>query len=186
MARRHTNNKKHPIKDKTSSGAPVSTVKSEMVGSVLRARREELGLSLEDIHEKTRISRNVLEALEADDMDSLPPTVYVRGFVRQYARILGLNDRQLLDMLPGTEPEPAFTGHRAVIGMTSDPLAVLEPSPDKSSDEDESSGVSSALVAFLIIIFLSLLASYIASQEESKSSLPSPSAQEITTYDVSG
>ncbi|MGC8872978.1 MAG: helix-turn-helix domain-containing protein [Chloroflexia bacterium] len=61
------------------------------VGDTLRERREERGLTLDDVSRQTRIRREYLEALESSQYDRLPADVYVRGFLRAYAQLLGLD-----------------------------------------------------------------------------------------------
>lgn len=61
------------------------------VGDALRAARESRGLTLEQVETTTRIRRVFLEALEEDRFDELPAPVYTRGFIRNYARLLGLD-----------------------------------------------------------------------------------------------
>lgn len=65
-------------------------------GERLRAGREEKGISLEDVSKATKISPSVLQALENDQVDDLPPNVYVRGFIRSYCRYGGLDETELL------------------------------------------------------------------------------------------
>ncbi len=77
-------------------------------GQLLRAARQERGLSLEDAERETRIRREFLEALEADDYQRLPPPVYVRGFIRTYARWLGLDPEQVVSLFPGSPTAPEF------------------------------------------------------------------------------
>ncbi len=56
----------------------------------------------------TRIRRSYLEALEAEDLDALPPSVYTRGFVRTYAEYLGLNRAAMVDLYqPPEQREPS-------------------------------------------------------------------------------
>lgn len=66
-------------------------------GHILREARETKGLSVKDVTEKTRISAKYIEALEQGDYDALPSPVHVRGFLRNYARFLGLDAQPLLD-----------------------------------------------------------------------------------------
>lgn len=61
------------------------------LGEWLQQRREELGISLEQAEVETRIRRRYLEALETEDLDSLPDPFVGRGFLRNYAGYLGLN-----------------------------------------------------------------------------------------------
>jgi cytoskeleton protein RodZ len=69
------------------------------LGSRLKARRLELGLSVQDVAEKTRISRTYLEALEADRFEVLPGGVYLSGFLRVYAEELGLDSGPVLELI---------------------------------------------------------------------------------------
>lgn len=64
---------------------------SASLGAVLRARREELGLSLADVEAWLRIRIIYLEALETGDIAILPGTAYAVGFLRTYADALGLD-----------------------------------------------------------------------------------------------
>jgi cytoskeleton protein RodZ len=66
------------------------------LGELLRTAREEKGLSLQQAEEATRIRAAYLQALEEENLDLLPARVYVKGFVRNYARALGLDPQQVL------------------------------------------------------------------------------------------
>ncbi len=77
-------------------------------GQILRAARQERGLSLDDAERGTRIRREFLEALEADDYDRLPAPVYTRGFIRSYARWLGLDPEAILRLFPQRPAQPEF------------------------------------------------------------------------------
>lgn len=66
------------------------------IGETLRRAREDLGLTIEEAAEKTRIRSRYLEALEMENFDGLPDDVYVKGFIRSYARLLGLDPKPLV------------------------------------------------------------------------------------------
>lgn len=66
------------------------------IGERLRAAREARGLSLEEAAEGTRIKRVYLEALENEAFSVLPSPAHARGFLRRYARWLGLDEAALL------------------------------------------------------------------------------------------
>jgi cytoskeletal protein RodZ len=57
-------------------------------GCLLRELRERRGVSLEDLARITRIGREFLEALEADDLGKLPAGPFARGFIRAYCQAL--------------------------------------------------------------------------------------------------
>ena len=66
------------------------------LGTMLREARESQGFSLEQAEQETRIRRVFLEALEEERFDQLPGDVYIRGFIRNYGRFLGLDTQDLL------------------------------------------------------------------------------------------
>jgi transcriptional regulator with XRE-family HTH domain len=61
------------------------------LGDVLRSARERRNLALADVARDTRIKESYLEALEAGDYASLPGPAYITGFLRNYARHIGLH-----------------------------------------------------------------------------------------------
>ena len=64
-------------------------------GSLLKKVRTYKGVSLDQVSDATRISKTYLNAVESNDYASLPAPVFVRGFVVQLARILGLNENKV-------------------------------------------------------------------------------------------
>jgi flagellar biosynthesis protein FlhG len=65
---------------------------AERPGAFLRHLRTRRRTTLVQLSEETKIRASVLEMLEAESFADLPARVYVRGFVLQYARALGLDD----------------------------------------------------------------------------------------------
>jgi cytoskeleton protein RodZ len=65
-------------------------------GHYLKSKREEAGLDLEYISEETRISLKMLEAIESEDHVKLPESVYVKGFIRAYAEVLGIDEEGII------------------------------------------------------------------------------------------
>lgn len=79
-------------------------------GEQLRTAREDRGLTLDDVHAATHIRTEYLTALEQDDFAALPGEAVARGFLRNYARYLGLDPKPLLAEYGQTEialPEPS-------------------------------------------------------------------------------
>ena len=74
---------------------PVAT----SVGQALRAAREQHVMSIPDVARALKLSLGQVEALEADDWSSLPGKTIIRGFVRNYARLLGLDSNHLMSEL---------------------------------------------------------------------------------------
>lgn len=84
------------------------------IGATLRQAREEQGFSLKDMHKKTNIQVDYLQALEAEKFDQLPSPFYTRGFLRAYAKSLKLDAAYLLELYEGktqkTGTDPQKTG----------------------------------------------------------------------------
>ncbi len=66
-------------------------------GEELRREREIRGISLKEIADATKISKRFLEAIERNDHRTLPAPVFTRGFVREYARYLGLSSEEMVN-----------------------------------------------------------------------------------------
>ncbi len=85
------------------------------IGARLRHERELRGLSLEEVARATRIPLASLERVEADRFDDLPGEVFVRGFLRSYARAIGVEPDEILALygsarrVPQVAPVPVNT-----------------------------------------------------------------------------
>jgi cytoskeleton protein RodZ len=65
------------------------------LGQKLKQEREAQGITLEQIQQKTKISLHILKAIEEGNTSLLPHPVYVKGFVQDYARNLGLDWKEI-------------------------------------------------------------------------------------------
>src|SRR5260370_24186351 len=78
------------------------------VGASLGAERLKRNLGLDQISGELKISSRFLEAIETGQFDKPPGGVFAKSFVRQYARLLGLDDEELAGQVQRVlEPEPA-------------------------------------------------------------------------------
>lgn len=68
-------------------------------GSRLREYRESLQIPLQEIAHKTRVNITYFEFLEKERYNSLPPPVYLRGYIKQYASHLGLDPSAVADRI---------------------------------------------------------------------------------------
>jgi cytoskeleton protein RodZ len=71
-------------------------LKKSGIGDLFRNQREKMGLSHTRISETTRIRPYILEALENENWEVLPSSVFVTGFIRSYARTLGLEQEKIV------------------------------------------------------------------------------------------
>lgn len=77
-------------------------------GRTLAAARSARGMSVEDVAQRLKFSPRQIEALESDNHAALPGAPIVRGMIRGYARLLGLNAEPLLgDLQRPVEPQSA-------------------------------------------------------------------------------
>lgn len=68
----------------------------ETLGEKLAKKRAALGYDIKEAERATRIRAKHLEALESGSYDQLPPDVYVRGFLKNYAAFLKLDENKVL------------------------------------------------------------------------------------------
>jgi cytoskeletal protein RodZ len=126
-------------------------------GTRLRTARERRGLLLTDIAARTRISMATLRAIEEARWAALPPPIFVRGFLRAYAREVALDPDDVVreyqaQIGRATPPPPADTGD-----LASEVLVAASPRPDALGDRPGSGGTISALalaaVALAIVAY---------------------------------
>ena len=96
------------------------------VGETLRRERLKRNLELEEISRELKISTRFLQAIENDQYDKLPGGVFAKSFVRQYARLLGLDEEDIAGQVqqvvgPVEVPQPAETPKP--LAFASDPCA---------------------------------------------------------------
>jgi cytoskeletal protein RodZ len=86
------------------------------IGDILKSRREELKFSIKEIESSTSIRSNYLEAIENGISDQFLSSVYMFGFIRQYASFLGLDMQQLSKEYPEVF-SPTKVKHEFVHGI---------------------------------------------------------------------
>lgn len=75
----------------SARATPVKPAPPATVGQELRQAREAAGLSVQDVADRTKVRPGLLGLIEADDHDQLPALTYSVGFVKAYARTVGLD-----------------------------------------------------------------------------------------------
>ena len=65
-------------------------------GASLRKERELRGITLEEISQHTKVHARFLEAIENDDLSVLPAKAFAKGFLRSYARMVGLDEELVI------------------------------------------------------------------------------------------
>jgi cytoskeleton protein RodZ len=93
---------------------------AETLGSLLRQKRESLGLTLEKVEGFTHIRVKHLQAIESDDLSSIPSVPQARGFIRNYAAFLGVSPEEMASLTGGTKPRPSQTPPAAAPAVRKD------------------------------------------------------------------
>ncbi len=114
----------------------------DSIGRYLKRTREARAMSVEEVSRATRIPVVSIERIEGDHFDDLPGEVFVRGFLKAYARAVGL---------PVDEVLARYTASRRVAWVTPLPAAT----PVRRS-QGKRFGVVIAFVLLLILFTLAL------------------------------
>lgn len=114
----------------------------QSIGQFLRHEREVRQVSIEELSQTTRIPVRMLERIEGDRFDELPGEVFVRGFLKSYARALGLADDAILER---------YTDERGPADVRTTPIL-----PVMAPERGRRFGIAIALVILLILFTLAL------------------------------
>lgn len=117
------------------------------LGERFRAAREARGLTLSDVAEQIRIRSVYLAAIEDENWDAIGAPVYVRGFLRTYARFLGLDPEEAVGVFNG---ESAPAAAPAPAAPSTSYRADTAPSRNLSPFIWLASVIAVALIAFLV------------------------------------
>jgi len=86
-----------PFPTSSDAGAQEPEMPDVLGGADLRRIREARGLSLRHMADVGKIGTRFLQYIEDDRFGQLPPPVYLRGFLKEYARIVGLDPRAVAE-----------------------------------------------------------------------------------------
>ena len=160
------------------------------LGAQLKLAREKRGVTLEDVSSSTKIGTRMLRAIEDEHFDQLPGGIFNKGFVRAYAKAVGLDEEKAIsDYLAATEPAPLVSKNDEAPNRTMDSRVEAEPGEG---------GVSWGLLALLLILVALAFAGWgyysrevrnseapAAQQEPVRSNLQSPAAAQSAQPNIS-
>lgn len=128
--------------------------KAATFGERLKRERELRGIKLEEIAESTKIGKRNLVALEEEEFSQLPGGIFNKGFVRAYAKFLGLDEEQAVnDFLAAS----ANSDQPAALQPLASPLAsMVKPAVIPSDDAVRRKDLRWALAAILALLALGL------------------------------
>ena len=134
------------------------------LGKLLQKHRQDKKLSLGDVSQQLKIGKQTLKSIEEADMNQLPSYVYLRGFVLSYARIVDLDEQEVLKEIKHLEPDSEETT-----------LSKL-PHPEEEEIISVQSKFISAISAVIILFCLAailVITNFIRSQKMEEEGLPS-------------
>ena len=70
---------------------------AQRFGDILKERRRQLGLSIQQVANAIKMRPQIIENFELGDISSMPPRGYAQGMISSYARYLGLNPRVVIN-----------------------------------------------------------------------------------------
>jgi cytoskeletal protein RodZ len=118
------------------------------IGEQLRLAREERGIPLREISNQTRISMRYLEYIETNDYKRLPGGIFNKSFVKSYARLVGIDEKEALE------------GYIRLMREQGHPVDEIETTPHYSKVYTDApatrSPVLTVFLAILILIILTL------------------------------
>jgi cytoskeletal protein RodZ len=141
-------------------------VEEASLGAWLRRQREMREIDLFEIAERTKISLRYLRAMEQDRFDVLPAPVFARGFLREYAKVVGLNPDEVVNFFLAAhrelrDPDPAAEQERAAAPVTPGPAPW-------------SAGLAVALVGVAALAVVAFLAFWAESRRGGRGAEPPP------------
>lgn len=138
--RRGRGSSEGPVANDAAGQAPAGGVPTAAtVGGLLAGARAAAGLSIAEVADRTKVRPTVLRAIEADDHDRLPALTYTIGFVKAFARTVGLDPAAAAERYRAEsdrgEPVPTIVDmqpldeqrrpSRALVGWTAAALVVV-------------------------------------------------------------
>jgi len=106
------------------------------LGTYLREARETLGVDLREAAQETRIALNFLKAIEEENFSKLPGEVFVKGFLKNYARFLRLPEDEVMKRYAErVAPAPAAPAASKPAPVKAAPPVPAEAAPSRAPDQ---------------------------------------------------
>lgn len=145
------------------------------VGQILQEERERKLYTLDEIEKITKIRKELLEALEKDEYQKLPPPTFVQGFIKNYGKFLGLDTQKLLAI------------YRREFSEGKNPPKILDsfinPLDKKRFNLTPAKLISSVVIMLILVFFTYLWFEYRFLVGEPFLEITAPPDQLSTTYE---
>lgn len=153
-------------------------------GTVLREARERRQVSLADVARQTKVSLTSLKLIEEGKLADLPHETFVRGFIRSYARTVGISHVESLSLFD----EAVAARHSAETLPRVSPVsraqrAPVPPPPEASGDDDAQAprhGIGLAVFVIIVLLIATItLSLFLRQQPQSGEGLSLESANPV-------
>lgn len=141
----------------------------------MRSEREQRGISIDDISSATKISPGQLKALESDDLSALPPLTYVKGFIRAYAKHIGIDPNDAI---------MRFENYLAEIGQEDSMSHDFVNTGFRKTPPNYSIAIAAGGIILLLIVILMILVRACGGSEEALLKKPSSSSSTVLLSDA--
>ncbi|MDR2377330.1 MAG: helix-turn-helix domain-containing protein [Puniceicoccales bacterium] len=153
------------------------------IGKILSEKRLELGLSLEEVANATKIRADYLEAIEQEQLDFDLPDIYKRGFIKAYAEHLGLDTEEVMKACPIPSYEALVSNEKrremvSTVARKQAAYVAIEPeaadeevntsSPSEDSGEHFPYGKIGIITAVVVVVLATLVGIFHLSQRQVK------------------
>jgi cytoskeleton protein RodZ len=112
-------------------------------GQQLMLAREKAGMTIDEAARELNLSEETVEAIEDSDLDRLPPVAFVQGYIRSYARLLGLSEDKIFEEFEEEVPHQIETE-----------LHPRSPLPEQASSQTPVIKLISTLIMLSAVVVL--------------------------------
>ncbi len=136
------------------------------LGELLRMERERQGVGIDQVIKATMLNRRKLTAIEEGRIDEMPHPVYAKGFIKNYAQLLGLETESISEIIdraygvkPATDTAPPIQERL---------MAFAAQPPERELSRDKKSFLPTLLILLILLVLLGGLVMFIQSPGQLK------------------
>jgi len=162
----------------SKAGKNSELTESENFGFWLRRAREEKALSIGDLSAATKVPRSTIELLERGDLTKLPAEVFVRGFIRSYARALAVSENEPLSLYEGALKARIEAKRAQSARPVVDPvIAGIATDDDREGEGTHRRGLGLAVFVIILLLIATITLSLLLRR-------PPPSGEGLSLLDA--
>jgi len=126
----------------------------EHFGNCLRRAREEKSLTVGDVSASTKVPRSAIELLESGSLSGLPAQVFVRGFIRSYAKAVGIAEARPLGLYDRAVNRESEEARAKSASPVVDPVLAGGTVEEDDAARRRGLGLAVFVIILVLIVFL--------------------------------